>query len=87
MSFNLEEANFISIILRIATGAYIALGTVEDPTTGEKKKDTKTAQYLIDSLRILREKTNGNLEIQEKGYLDQVIADLELNFVKIKEKE
>jgi len=73
--------------MRMATGAYIAIGTIEDPITGKKKEDVKMAQYLIDSLRILQEKTNGNLEVEEKGYLDQIIADLELKFVKIKEKE
>lgn len=87
MSSNLEEANFLSIVMRMATGAYISIGAIEDPTTGKKKEDVKMAQYLIDSLRILQEKTNGNLEVEEKGYLDQIIADLELKFVKIKEKE
>ncbi len=87
MTPNIEEANFISIIMRMATGAYIALGVVEDPTEGKKKRDIKMAQYLIDSLRILREKTKGNLEVEEKGYLDQILADLELNFVKAKEKQ
>lgn len=87
MSSNLEEANFLSIVMRMATGAYIAIGAIEDPVTGKKKEDVKMAQYLIDSLRILQEKTNGNLEVEEEGYLDQIIADLELKFVKIKEKE
>lgn len=87
MSFNLEEANFVSIVMRMATGAYIALGVVPDPTTGLEKEDKKMAKYLIDSLRVLREKTDGNLEIEEKGYIDQVIADLELKFIKIKEKK
>ncbi|MCK4225376.1 DUF1844 domain-containing protein [candidate division WOR-3 bacterium] len=87
MAVNLEEANFISIIMRMATGAYISLGMVEDPIGGEKKKDIEMAKYLIDSLRILKEKTKGNLEKEEEGYLDQVIADLELNFVNAKEKK
>ena len=87
MAVNLEEANFISIIMRMATGAYISLGMVEDPIGGEKRKDIEMTKYLIDSLRILKEKTKGNLEKEEEGYLDQVIADLELNFVNAKEKK
>ncbi|MEA1912789.1 MAG: DUF1844 domain-containing protein [candidate division WOR-3 bacterium] len=87
MENSFEEASFASIVLRMATGAYISLGLVENPTTGEKKKDLKTTEYLIDSLRVLREKTKGNLEKEEEGYLTQVISDLELNFVKAKEKK
>jgi len=87
MSSNLEAANFISIVMRMATGAYIALGVVEDPTSGKKNEDKKLAKYLIDSLIVLREKTEGNLENDEKEYLDQIIADLELKYIKIKEKK
>ncbi len=87
ISENLEKATFISIVLRIATGSYISLGLVEDPTTGKKYKDLEMAEYLIDSLRILRDKTKGNLEKQEEGYLNNIIHDLELKFVKEKESK
>ncbi|MCK4421776.1 DUF1844 domain-containing protein [candidate division WOR-3 bacterium] len=85
MDVILEEPDFASIITRMATGAYIALGLVENPVSGEKEKDMGMAHYLIDSIRMLKEKTKGNLEKEEKSYLEQVIADLELNFVNAKE--
>jgi len=82
---DLEEATFLSIVLRLATGSYISLGLVEDPTTGKKNKDLEMAKYLIDSLRILKDKTKGNLNKEEEGYLNNIIQDLELKFVKEKE--
>jgi len=84
---NLEKATFLSIVLRMATGAYISLGLVEDPSTGKKNKDLEMAKYLIDSLRILRDKTKGNLDKEEEGYLNNIIQDLELKFVKEKEQK
>jgi hypothetical protein len=82
---SLEKANFLSIVLRMATGSYISLGLVEDPITGKKNKDLEMAKYLIDSLRILKNKTKGNLNKEEQGYLNNIIQDLELKFVKEKE--
>ncbi|MEO0293109.1 MAG: DUF1844 domain-containing protein [candidate division WOR-3 bacterium] len=81
----LEEATFSSIVMRMATGAYISLGLVEDPLTGKKEKDLETSRYLIDSLRILRDKTKGNLTKEEEGYLKNIIQDLELKYIKEKE--
>jgi hypothetical protein len=82
---NLETASFLSIVLRMATGAYISLGLVEDPTTNKKNKDLEMSKYLIDSLRIIRDKTKGNLNKEEEGYLNNIISDLELKYVKEKE--
>jgi hypothetical protein len=83
----LERATFISIVMRMATGAYISLGFAEDPTTGTKNKDLEVSKYLIDSLRVLREKTKGNLDKEEEGYLINIIQDLELKYVKEKESK
>ena len=83
----LEKATFASIVTRMATGAYISLGLVEDPTTGKKNKDLEVAKYLIDCLIVLREKTKGNLEKEEEGYLSNIIQDLELKYVKEKESK
>ena len=82
-----EEATFASIVMRMATGAYISLGLVGDPTTGKKNKDLEISKYLIDSLRVLRDKTKGNLDKQEEGYLNNIIHDLELKYVKEKESK
>jgi hypothetical protein len=82
-----EKATFASIVMRIATGAYISLGLVADPINGKKNKDLEVSKYLIDSLRTLREKTKGNLDKEEEGYLNNIIQDLELKFVKEKESK
>jgi hypothetical protein len=84
---DIEKATFLSIVMRMATGAYISLGLVPDPTTAKTNKDLKISKYLIDSLIILREKTTGNLDKEEEGYLNNIIQDLELKYVKEKESK
>ena len=83
----IEKATFLSIVMRMATGAYISLGLVPDPTTEKTNKDLEISKYLIDSLIILREKTIGNLDKEEEGYLNNIIQDLELKYVKEKESK
>ena len=83
----MEEANFISLVVRLATGAYVAMGLVEDPITKKKNKDLEVAQYTIDSLDMLKEKTKGNLTKEEDAFINEVLADLKLKFVKVKEEK
>ena len=82
----MEEASFSALITRLATGAYIALGMLEDPVEKKKKKDLKLAQFTIDTLSMLEKKTKGNLTKEEEAYLKGIIAELRATFVKIKEE-
>lgn len=83
----MEKVDFVSFIMRIATGAYIALGLVEHPETKEKKRDLELAKYTIDTLDMLGEKTKGNLTKEEEIFFKEVISELKLKFVKIKEEK
>jgi hypothetical protein len=44
-------------------------------------KNQDHARYVIDMLAILKEKTTGNLNIDEARILEQTISTLKLNFV------
>ncbi len=83
----MEETTFSALITRLATGALIALGLIEDPIKKKKKKDLNLAQYTIDTLSMLEEKTKGNLSREEEVYLKNIIAELKTNFVKVKEEK
>jgi hypothetical protein len=82
-----EKVDFISFIMRMATGAYIALGLVEHPETKEKKKDLELAKFTIDTLDMLKMKTKGNLTKEEEVFFNEILSDLKLKFVKVKEEE
>ena len=74
------NSSFSALIITLSSSAWIGLGKIADPVSGEAKKDLKTAKFGIDTLLMLREKTAGNLDSDEQKLLDGVIADLQANF-------
>lgn len=75
------EASFQSIVGSFGMQVAIALGQVENPMTGEKNKDLEQAKHFIDSLRVLREKTEGNLTDEEEQHLNTLISELQMQYV------
>ena len=77
---NDHTAGFTALIVTLSSSAWIGLGKVEDPVSGGIRKDLQSVRYTIDILLMLREKTRGNLEPDEKRLLDGVIADLQAHY-------
>jgi hypothetical protein len=77
----LPEPSFMFIVSSYVTQAYIALGEIENPSTGKKEKDIKAAKFFIDLIEVLKEKTAGNLEESEAKALEAVLAEMRLRFV------
>lgn len=75
------EANLSTLILSFASSAAMSLGLAPDPSTKETKKDLKMAQFNIEMLKVLKEKTSNNRTDDESQFLDSVIADLQMKFV------
>ncbi len=75
------EASFSTIIGGIGIQAAIALGQVENPATGEKTPDLEQAKHFIDSLKVLQEKTEGNLTQQEENHLTSLVSELQMQYV------
>ena len=65
----------------LATSALMALGEA-DPATGERQVDLAQAREAVDLLLLLRDKTEGNRTEQETRFLEDVLHDLELRFVR-----
>ena len=78
----LPEVNFTSLIFSLSSSAFLHLGEIADPQSGEKKKDLPLAKQAIDTIAMLGEKTQGNLSDEEKKFLDNVLTDLRLRYVK-----
>jgi hypothetical protein len=57
------------------------LGEVENPYTNKKEEDVEAAQYAIDFLAMLEQKTKGNLTKEEQQLLEQVLYDLRMRFM------
>ena len=78
------EANFSTLILSIASSAAMSMGLAPNPNTNKTEKDLKMAQFNIDLLTLLKDKTNNNLTKEESEFLTSVISDLQMKFVQIK---
>jgi len=83
----LPDASFVSLVLMLATGAMQQLGLVENPITKKKESNLNLAKITIDILSILKEKTKGNLDKEEDGFLDGLLYDLRMKYVKEVDKE
>lgn len=78
----MPEATFTTFIMSLNTSALYHLGEIEDPATGKTFVDLVLAKHAIDTLKLLQEKTKGNLTEKESSLLDNMLADLKLRFVK-----
>jgi hypothetical protein len=77
---NIPDTSFAALVISLSSTAWIGLGKLEDPVSGGVKMDLRAAKYTIDILLMLRAKTEGNLDPEEKMLLDEVIADLQANY-------
>jgi len=63
------------------TQTLMALGGLENPATGQRQPDLEEAEYLIDTIAMLQEKTQGSLEAEEQGYVQNILTDLRMRYV------
>jgi len=75
------QINFSTLVLSLTSSAFYHLGDIPDPQTGEKKTDLSAVKQTIDILVMLKEKTQGNLDNEEKKLLDQLTYELQVKFV------
>lgn len=78
----LPEVNFNSLVFSLSSSALLHFGEIADPNTGETKKDLPLAKHAIDTIAMLKEKTEGNLTEEEKKFIDVILTDLRWRFVK-----
>ena len=58
------------------------MGEIADPFSGEKKQDLDLAKHSIDTIAMLKEKTEGNLSEEEQKLLERVLTDLRWHYIK-----
>ena len=75
-----ETPDLTSLFLMLASSALVHLGEAADPMTRGVRKDLGQAQYVIDLLLLLREKTEGNRTEEETRLLSEVLHDLQVRF-------
>jgi len=81
--FPMPPASFEVMISTLATEALVAMGQVPHPSTGKAELRRNQAQYLIDTLDVLRQKTQGNLTPAEQQLLEDVLHQVRMLFVAV----
>jgi len=76
-----DEARFLALISGLAAGVMQHLGKIVNPLSGKIEKELEAAKGSIDILRMLREKTKGNLTEREERNLDAFISSAQLNYL------
>jgi hypothetical protein len=72
---------FLQLVLGLQQSAMMSLGKLMNPITHKVEKDLDTARATIDTLEAIETRTRGNLDSDESRVLQQVLADLRMNYV------
>jgi len=78
----LPEISFAGFIYSLATTAFYHFGDFPDPATKKPARNLVAAKQTIDILSMLKEKTEGNLQPDEKKMLEDVLYELRMRYVK-----
>ena len=82
-SSRLPEASFLSLANMLAVEAAMHMGLIQSPGEEAPPADLEAARHLIDMLGMLQTKTRGNLTAEEDNLLENILADLRMQFVAI----
>lgn len=80
----LPAIDFSTFVLSLSTSALFQMGLVKGPE-GDMADDPDPllAQQTIETLKMLRSKTHGNLEPDEGKLLDSLLYDLHTRFIEL----
>ncbi len=77
----LPPVDFTGFVLGLAQMALVHLGEMPEPGSGETVVDLSQSRHTIDILKMLEEKTRGNLSEEESRLLQGLTRDLMLKYV------
>jgi len=78
----LPEITFANLLFSLSTSALIQLGEIQDPVNKQSEKNLPLAKQTIDLIGMLKEKTKGNLTPDEEKFMDNMLYDLKMRYVK-----
>ncbi|MBX3432804.1 MAG: DUF1844 domain-containing protein [Pirellulales bacterium] len=78
-------ASFELLVSTFATEAMVALGQLPSPVTNKAEFHAERARYAIDILGVLQDKTRGNLTPGEATGLEELLHQLRMAFVAMKQ--
>jgi len=82
-SAGVPEASFLNLLNMLAVEAAMHLGMIQPQGQEPLPVDLESARHLIDMLGMIKTKTQGNLTGEEEGLLENILADLRMQFVAV----
>ncbi|MBS1271333.1 MAG: hypothetical protein MAGBODY4_00462 [Candidatus Marinimicrobia bacterium] len=82
-----QDELFSYLVSTFYSSAWMQMGKMANPMTDKVEKDMEQAQFTIDLLDMLKEKTEGNLSEDESKLLTRAIKELKMNYMEEKKKE
>jgi hypothetical protein len=76
-----QPSEFQIFLSGLASNALLYLGEIPDPETNHPRINLTLAQQTIDILSMLRDKTQGNLTVEEDELFERLLYDLRVRFV------
>ncbi|NQT28851.1 MAG: DUF1844 domain-containing protein [Candidatus Omnitrophica bacterium] len=78
---------FLGLIQSFVTSAWIQLGKQKNPITDKTEENLDEAQFTIDMLEMIKEKTEGNLNEKEAQIISSSLSELKMNFIDLRMKQ
>jgi len=78
------EVTFSSFVVSLSTTAMYHFGDFPDPITQKAEQNLAAAKHTIDMLNMIKIKTVGNLDNNEKALLEGILYELMMRYVKEK---
>lgn len=74
------EVRFSSFILMLGTTALQHMGEIPNPTSNKKEQNEELARLTVDTISMLKEKTQGNLTKEEETLILELEGNLHQKF-------
>ena len=72
----LPGGDFRLFITRLSYQAMLCLGVMENPVTKTRQVNLDQARMVLDDLKMLQERTSGNLDADEAAHMLKIVSDL-----------
>ncbi len=76
----MDEPKFSIFLTSLGMQAMIFLGEMPNPINNETKVELDRAKYMIDTIALIKEKTQGNLSAEEQKLIDDILYGLRLKY-------
>ena len=81
-----EDGNLFSYVVdTFRSSASISMGKIEHPVTKKVDINLDQAKYYLDILSMLQKKTKNNLTEYEEQMLINIVSELKMNFIELKQ--